>query len=101
MGGILELQLGLVLLGESGQHAVEDVVVPLLRHLIDDPGLFEQVLLDLCALDDAILVEDDVDVLAEPGGVVVANGLGISKSCKEEQVENIIVSNFSTFTLIS
>jgi hypothetical protein len=31
VGGVLEVEPVLVLLGQAGQHAVEDVVVPLLK----------------------------------------------------------------------
>ena len=50
---------------------------------MDDAGLLEEVLLDLRALDDALLVEDDVDVLAEAGGVVVADGLGVAEGLQD------------------
>ena len=50
---------------------------------MDDPRLLEEVLLDLRALDDALLVEDDVDVLAEAGGVVVADGLGVAEGLQD------------------
>ena len=89
MRRVLELELGLVLLGEACEHAVEDVVVPLLGHLVDDAGLLEEVLLDLRALDDAVLVEDDVDVLAEAGGVVVADRLGVAEGWKRRKKELI------------
>ena len=85
MRRVLELELGLVLLGEACEHAVEDVVVSLLGHLVDDAGLLEEVLLDLRALDDAVLVEDDVDVLAEAGGVVVADRLGVAEGWKRRK----------------
>ena len=89
MRRVLELELGLVLLGEACEHAVEDVVVSLLGHLVDDAGLLEEVLLDLRALDDAVLVEDDVDVLAEAGGVVVADRLGVAEGWKRRKKELI------------
>ena len=66
-------------LGEPRQHAVEDVVVPLLRALPHQPGLLQQVLLDPRALYRAVRVEEDVDVLAKAGRVVVPHCLGISK----------------------
>ena len=50
---------------------------------MDYAGLLEEVLLDLGALDDALLVEDDVDVLAEAGGVVVADGLGVAEGLQD------------------
>jgi hypothetical protein len=34
---------------------------------VNDPGFFQEILLDLCPFDGAALVEVDVDVLAEPG----------------------------------
>ena len=80
MGGILEVQLGLVLLRKSRQHAVEDVVVPLVGVLVHDPGFLQKVLLDLGAFDGSGFVEVDVDVLPEPRRVVVANRFRVSES---------------------
>lgn len=48
-------------------------------HLATDPGLLQQVLLDLGALDGTPLVEVDINVLPKAAGVVVADGLGIAK----------------------
>lgn len=48
-------------------------------HLATDPGLLQQVLLDLGALDGTPLVEVDIDVLPKAARVVVADGLGIPK----------------------
>ena len=66
-------------LGEPCQHAVEDVVVPLLRALAHKAGLLQQVLLDPRSLYHAVCVEEDVDVLAKSGRVVVPHCLSISK----------------------
>ena len=47
---------------------------------MNNSGFFQKILLDFCAFDCSGFVEEDVDVLAKPGGVVVANGLGIAES---------------------
>lgn len=53
-------------------------------HLSTHAGLLQQVLLDLCSLDGASLVEVNVDVLPEAAGVVVPNGLGVAEGCMSE-----------------
>ena len=80
MSCIFQIELGLVFCRQSGQHAVEDVVVPLVAVLVNDSGLLQQVLLDLRALYRSGFVEEDVDVLPEARRVVVANGLGVAES---------------------
>jgi hypothetical protein len=67
MSCILQIELGLVFWRQACQHAVEDVVVPLVGVLVDDSGFFQKVLLDFCALDCSGFVEENVDVLAEAG----------------------------------
>ena len=80
MCGIFQLQLGLVVLGQPGQHAVEDVVISFLGHLVDNPGFLQKILLDFGSFDGALTVEHDVDVFAETRRVVVADGFGIAES---------------------
>ena len=65
--------------GLTGQHLVEDVVVSLVRRMGDDPRLLQEVLGHVGAGDDTS-VELDLDVLPEPGGVVVAEGLGVAEA---------------------
>jgi hypothetical protein len=74
---------------KPGQHAVKDVVVALIVGLVDDARFFEQVLLDASALDDAPVVEVNVDVLAEAARVVVTDGLGVSEGCETENMKII------------
>ena len=66
----------------TGQHFVEDVVVSLVRRVRNDPGLLQEVLRHLGTRDDAA-IEHDFEVLAEPGGVVVAKGLGVAEALQE------------------
>lgn len=82
MTGIQEVVLGLLIFGQAGEHAVENVVVPLPRILSHDPGLLQEVLLDVGSFNDAGPVETNVDVLAEPGGVVIPDRLGVPERCK-------------------
>ena len=79
MAGILQMQLLFVLFGEAGEHAVEDVVVPLLGVLVNDPGLLQQVLVHFGSLDRSILVEENVDVFPKPRRVVVPHGFCVAK----------------------
>ena len=60
-----------LLLAESGEHVVEDVVVPLPTGLVHDAGLLQQVLVYLGALYHPGRREVDVYVLAEATAVVV------------------------------
>ena len=76
-------ELAALLACQTGEHAVEDVIVALLLGLRDEARLLEQVLLDLGALDDALLVEVDVDVLAEAARVVVAYRLGVAERLED------------------
>ena len=79
VAGIFEMQLLLVLLGEAGEHAVEDVVVPLLGVLVHNPRLLQQVLVHFGSLDRSILVEENVDVFPEAGRVVVPHSFCVAK----------------------
>lgn len=92
MRGIGQLQLLLVLATHAGQHAVEDVIVALVHGLVHDARLFEQVLLNLGALDDAVLVEVNVDVLAEATRVIVSDRLGIAERLQNRiRLENLLL----------
>ena len=79
MAGIFEVEFLFVLLGEAGQHAVEDVVVPLLRVLVHNPRLLQQVLIHFSSLDGSILVEENVDVFPEARRVVVPHSFCVAK----------------------
>ena len=79
MTGIFQMKLFFVLFGEAGQHAVEDVVVPLLGVLVHNPGLLQEVLIHFCSLDRSILVEENVDVFPKPRGVVVPHSFCVAK----------------------
>ena len=65
MRGVLEVELIFVLPGQSLQHAVKYVIISLVWTLVDNPGLLQQVLIDLGPLDNPVLVEVDVDVLSK------------------------------------
>lgn len=83
MRGVLQLESGLLIFRHAGQHAVEDVIVSLARVLRHDAGFLQEVLLDIRALDRALLVEADVDVLAEARRVVVAVRLGVAERLED------------------
>ena len=76
-----EMQPAQIRWRQAHQHAVEDVVVPLSILLVDQTRFLQQILLNLGTLDDSSVSEVDVNVLAKTGGVVVADGFGIAKSC--------------------
>lgn len=80
MRGIVQLQFLLLLFGEAGEHAVEHVVIPLVRALRDDTGFLQQILLDFRPLNDTLVVEVYVNVLAEARRIVVSHSLSIAKS---------------------
>ena len=81
--GVLEVKLRLLFLGHPGQHAVKDVIVPLVFGLAHKPALLKQILLDPGSLDRAGRREMDVNVLAETRTVVVSDCFRISKGWKE------------------
>jgi len=82
MRSVLQVQLLFVFGAESSQHAVENVVVPLVGALRNDSRLFQQILLDFCSFDHTIFAEVDVDVFAETRGIVVSDRFRISKGYK-------------------
>lgn len=64
--------------GSSGHQLVEHVVVPLVRRLECDAGLFQEVVLDNTALDLVGRVKTDLHELAKPTGVVITHRLSIT-----------------------
>ena len=60
-------------------RTIQHGLVPFVRILRHDARLLQQVLLDLGALDDTRTVEVDVDVLAEPGRVIVADRFRVTE----------------------
>lgn len=104
--GETQAQFHLHLRRHSPQHAVKNVIVPLVKslkqpqkhsvgtqsqspthgtrpnqsHLPAHSGFLQQVLLNPGALDGAALVEVDIDIFPEAAGVVIPNSFGISKS---------------------
>merc|ERR1719427_440197 len=61
-----------------GHDLVEDVVIPLDLQLEGDAGLFQEVSFDIGGGDFQVPAEVNSDELAESGGVVVSDGLGVS-----------------------
>ena len=51
--------------------------VPLVTGVGDDPGFLQQVVLEGGPQDAAMVREDELQVLAKPGAVVVHDGLGV------------------------
>lgn len=61
------------------------------NYLRNKPGFLEQILFYFGALDGTLLVEVDVDVLAEAARVVVANGFRIAKRLQNRiGLENLL-----------
>ena len=75
----LQRQLLSLSIGGTGHKLVEDVVIPLLKRLKDQSRPFQQVCPDLRTNDVCLLVEHDLDVFAEAGGVVVSRGFGVTE----------------------
>lgn len=82
---VSHIQFLLLLVGHPCQHAVEDVVVPLVVCLCHDPRLLQQVLLYLSALYGPFLGEVNVNVFSKSTGVVIPDCFCISKSCKQNK----------------
>ena len=75
--------LTLYVLDRIRHQVVEDVIRPLLRLLVGDPGLFQQVDLHVGPRQLSRLVEVDADELAEARAVVVPHGLGVAKGLQD------------------
>lgn len=56
------------------------MIIPLVQALGYNPRLFQEILFYLGSFYYALLVEMNVDVLAETGGVVVSDGFRIAES---------------------
>ena len=73
------MKLFFVVLGESREHAVKDVVIPLIFILSDNSGFLQEILVNSCSLNSSIFVKIDFNELSKPAGIVISNSLGISK----------------------
>lgn len=58
------------------------MIVSLARILSNNSRLFQQILFDVGSFDDAILVEANVDVLAETRRVVITHRLSVAEGWK-------------------
>lgn len=67
------------------EKLVEDVVVPFAWARVDKADFFQQVRFDTSAHELPILGERNIDVFSKAGGIVVANGSGISE-CFQNRV---------------
>lgn len=89
----LEGEVFLHVLGRAGEEHVENVVVSLHGALLHDATLFEQIGLHVAALDIVLLVAVHLHVLAEPGRVIVAHGLGVTKALQKRiRIENLVLN---------
>ena len=89
----LEGEVFLHVLGRAGEEHVENVVVSLHGALLHDAALFEQIGLDVAALDVVLLVAVHLHVLAKTRGIVVAHGLGVTKTLQERiRIENLVLN---------
>lgn len=103
-GRVFELELLLLLPRETGQHAIENMIVPLVRALGHDSRLLQEVLLDLGAFYHALIVEVDVDVFAETGRVVVSHGFRVAEGCDKtyfDKAGRFVRNNNSSGAVIS
>lgn len=67
----------------SSEELVEDVEVPLARHLADHPGLLQEVVQYVTAFGRAFVVELYVHVFAEAARVVVPVGFGVTERLQQ------------------
>ncbi len=58
------------------------MVISFVPRLRNDSRFLQQILLDFGALDDALVIEVDVDVLSESGRIIVSNRFRVTESCK-------------------
>lgn len=68
------------LLRSSPQQLVKDVEVSLSLLLFDDPGLLQEVIIDVPPCGIPLEVKIDVHVLAESTGIVISVRLGVTES---------------------
>ena len=82
-------------IGATGEHLVEDVEVALALGLEGKARLLQQVRVDVgavCQVLLAIFLEDDADVLAEAGGVVIALRLAVAERLEDRvRLQNPLV----------
>lgn len=68
------------------------MIISLLGILRNNSRFFQQVLLDLGTLDHATVVKVDVNVLAEPGRVVITDGFGVTERFQNGvRLENLLL----------
>lgn len=63
--------------------------------LADDARLLKEVLVDFGALYRALLIKVNINVLAEPTRVVVANRFCIAERCKDRTYHNPVTNDAS------
>jgi hypothetical protein len=67
---------------EAGKELVENVVVSLSLVGLKEAGLLEEEMLRVGPAESIGLIVTELDVLPEAGGVVIAEGLGVSEGCE-------------------
>ena len=70
--------LDVFIVGASAEELVQNVVVSFARGVESETDFFEEVGLDFGALEDSGAVESQFDEFTKTGGVVIAEGFGIS-----------------------
>ena len=73
------MKLFFVVLGESSEHAVKDVVISLVFILSYNSGFLQKILVNSCSLNTPLFVKIDFNELSESAGIVISDSLGISK----------------------
>lgn len=101
-GRVLEIQRRFLLRRKPSKQHVKDVEVPLITGLSDDPQLLQQIVLVSGTQDVPRWGEDELQVLAKTGAIVVHYCLSVPKGLKDrvhlakKDIKHIVRSMQST-----
>lgn len=87
---ITQLQFSFLLMWQTSQYAIEDVVIALISTLGHNSWLLQQVLFNLSTFYYTLMIEMNVYIFTKPGWIVISDGLGISKCYEWNRIKNQI-----------